>query len=858
MTIHAVVSIVALLWYMGLLALTLHRTAVKEPSRFAFGLYLAAMAATQVCYLLVSIAADARSAALAYYAMIPAVFLIFPTYWILVRAVARRPVRWLVFGIAGAAALGAAALAFTRRGEIFAAFRYDVGTGIFVPVFGALGGSMPSAIPIGAFLALSVFDLARGIRRAADAHDRRLLCYLAAGFAASTLCFSANSIPALRAYPVDVFGSVVSAGLIAIGMSQRQLLSVPRTARQGVVLTLPTLIAATAFFLVFSAVAWFMGGLEVREALVLSLLASLVSAFATGPFQKGLRRRLEASLFLREQILGEMVQRVSRRANTELELGALASLILEDVFATMQVARTGLFLVDEDSGRLVRVAEVHEGGPERSFGTAQPLVEELESCLEESEGRSSRISGLSFGDGAGTPEALVVRLVARGKAVGLLVVEPGRGARAFTALEAMTLETLANQTAAAVDNARLHRDLRRELEERVALQEQMVRMQKMEAIGSLAAGVAHDMNNVLAAVMGVASAALEERRSGTGASAADLEHIIVACHRGRELSDALLGFAKQRSVERAPLALHEVVEDVIVLLGRTIPKGIAIEKRFDDQCPSIEASRSQIHRVLMNICINAVAAMGAHGKLGFEIFAERLGAARTVGDVSLAPGAYALLAISDTGAGMEQETLRRAFDPFFTTRLNEGGTGLGLSLVYGIVSNHGGAVDIASALGAGTKVTIWLPANLDRHPEEKRDEPAPRERAMASVRVLVVDDEPMVLRATARVLEALGHECETALDGRQGIARFRASARRFDVVILDMVMPVMDGAEAFFGLREIDPLIPVILCSGYSDEEKGRALLSQENVAFLPKPFDAEALASRLSALVGRRAGPLT
>jgi signal transduction histidine kinase/ActR/RegA family two-component response regulator len=407
--------------------------------------------------------------------------------------------------------------------------------------------------------------------------------------------------------------------------------------------------------------------------------------------------------------------------------------------------------------------------------------------------------------------------------------------------------------------------------ERERLRAQLLDAQKLEAIGTLAGGVAHDMNNVLAAILGLAEQTLVD--PGTARQGA--EQTIEAARRGIELSRNLLGFSRRGKYRKERLDLSSLVAGITALLTRTLPKEIEVVTS-SAATHAIEGDIAQLGQALLNLCLNASDAMKGRGVLRIdvgEVVLDEEGA-RTL---DLRSGRYARLVVSDTGCGMDQATRSRMFEPFFTTKEAGRGTGLGLSMVYGTIANHGGAIAVESEPGRGTSIALHLPAvgdgdrsgracppvspdvpapPIDAAPAAPVAEPAvvptPARRPAAGGVVLVVDDEPLIRSVTRRSLERAGYEVIAACDGAEGVARFQERAADICVVLLDMAMPVMGGAECFGHLRVLDPSARVVLASGYALEGDARACLTAGALGFLEKPFTTARL---LAAIERARSG---
>jgi PAS domain S-box-containing protein len=384
-------------------------------------------------------------------------------------------------------------------------------------------------------------------------------------------------------------------------------------------------------------------------------------------------------------------------------------------------------------------------------------------------------------------------------------------------------------------------------QERRSLEAQLQQSQKMEAIGTLAGGVAHDMNNVLAAIMGLASVMESEIEPGSPLLK-DVAGIIEACKRGRELTLNLLGYARKGRYRKERISLNRSAEEIMALLGRTISRKIILNSRLDENLPAIEGDSSQINHALMNICINATEAIGDEGVLTIETGVVWVDESGQDSNLGLRPGRYVRLQVNDTGTGMSPETLARCCEPFFTTKPAGRGTGLGLSMAYGTVVNHGGALTLDSKVGRGTKVTILLP---EAEGATSKPEVLPRKepRMVSSAHtILLVDDEEMVRSAGKRLLEKLGYSVLLAANGRQALDMYLEKKADVSLVILDLVMPIMDGVETFYKLRHMDPEVKILVSSGYGEKDKDYGLLATEAAGFIQKPFDLQGISEMVAA----------
>jgi PAS domain S-box-containing protein len=394
-------------------------------------------------------------------------------------------------------------------------------------------------------------------------------------------------------------------------------------------------------------------------------------------------------------------------------------------------------------------------------------------------------------------------------------------------------------------------------EMRRSLEEQLQQAQKMEAIGTLAGGVAHDINNILGAIMGLASL-LKEQLPGDDPCQPDLDSILSACERGHDLTRNLLGFARRGKVQTVRVSLNRAVEEVAELLGRTISRRISVSTHLAPDLAEIEGDPGQMNHVLLNLALNAVDAMQGKGVLTFTTRNAVLDETQLGSTPHLKPGAYVSVTVGDTGVGMDTETLEHAFEPFFTTKEPGHGTGLGLSMVYGTANNHGGRVFIESVLDRGTRVTLQLPAAAPapHAATGSPSRPAPGRRRTPAT-ILVVDDEALIRTTARRMLHQLGHSVVLARDGREAVSIFEERRQEIDLVLLDLVMPEMDGLECFERLRVTDPDVRVIFSSGYAHPPSaGEGLPTGDRLGFLKKPYDLDELAVALARRLERRDPP--
>jgi PAS domain S-box-containing protein len=375
--------------------------------------------------------------------------------------------------------------------------------------------------------------------------------------------------------------------------------------------------------------------------------------------------------------------------------------------------------------------------------------------------------------------------------------------------------------------------VKRDVSDEVELEARVRQGQKMEAIGTLAGGIAHDFNNILSAVIGYTEIALGSVEKGTSFHKILLE-VFKAGERARDLVKQILAFSRQSEREQIAVQVRLIVKEVIKFLRASLPSTIEIEQRIASQA-TVLADPTQIHQVLMNLCTNAEHAMRKDGgRLVIGLEDITLDHDFTSLFSGMLPGPHVKLTVSDTGYGIPTDIMDRIFDPFFTTKPKSEGTGMGLSVVHGIVESHGGAVTVQSVAGKGTTFDVYIPAiKQETSPTEVIEDPVP----MGNESILFVDDEKPIADMARLVLEGLGYKVTVETDCPAAFEMFRDDPVRFDLVITDMTMPKMTGYDFARKLLSIRPDLPIILCTGFSATISEEEVLSVGIRAFISKPI---------------------
>ncbi|HEV7374969.1 MAG TPA: GAF domain-containing protein, partial [Pyrinomonadaceae bacterium] len=436
-----------------------------------------------------------------------------------------------------------------------------------------------------------------------------------------------------------------------------------------------------------------------------------------------------------------------------------------------------------------------------------------------------------------TPDsALVAPMSVMGKPIGVLEIQSYQS-HAYTNEHSIAMNMAANLAAITIENVRL-------LEGEREKEEQLRQSQKMEAIGKLAGGVAHDFNNLLTAITGYSDLSLRRLEAGHPLRR-NLEEIKKAGERAATLTRQLLAFSRKQMLQPKVLDLNAVIVDMFKLLQRLIGEDIDLLSSLNPSLGQVKADPGQLQQVLMNLCVNARDAMPQGGKLTIKTSNIYVDGEYAKRHVSVQPGEYVLLSISDTGCGMDARTQERVFEPFFTTKEQGKGTGLGLSTVYGIVKQSGGNIWVYSEVERGTSFKIYLP-RFDKPIEtvvEKRTEEV---SSRGSETVLLVEDEEMVRNMTSEALRESGYRVLEARDTNHALTLCQNFEEEIHLMLSDVVMPVMSGRVLAEAVAPLRPGMRVLYMSGYTDDHIVHHGVLEEGMNFIEKPFTADLLAKKV------------
>ena len=393
--------------------------------------------------------------------------------------------------------------------------------------------------------------------------------------------------------------------------------------------------------------------------------------------------------------------------------------------------------------------------------------------------------------------------------------------------------------------------VKRDITQEVKLERQLRQSQKMEALGTLAGGIAHDFNNILMLILGYTALVMKDIPEGT-VTYRNLKQIVKAGNRAKDLVKQILAFSRKSEQERKAININPLLKEGLKLIRSSLPSTIKIKRNIKVKSAVVMADPIQVHQVLMNLCTNALQAMREKGGGVLEVALSEVEINQENSNLyqSLEPGSYIKLTVRDTGPGIDERIMERIFEPYFTTKKPEEGTGLGLAVVHGIVKSHGGEITVTSEMGKGTDFHVYLPALKSDIPlETKETIEIPRGKE----KILFVDDEKDMVDMGIQLLKSMGYEVTGRSNVFDALEIFRKNPDNFDLVITDQTMPHMTGSELARVLISIRADIPVILCSGFSEiisEEKARAIGIKE---FIMKPIDIRKIATTIREIVDKK-----
>jgi signal transduction histidine kinase/ActR/RegA family two-component response regulator len=519
-----------------------------------------------------------------------------------------------------------------------------------------------------------------------------------------------------------------------------------------------------------------------------------------------------------------------------------------EVEAATGYSHAWLLVKDEDHHTQLRLLETSGSRRDNIWDVAPILESKGDPFLEELLSSQVPLVILDAREDPRTNKAMVARLQNRTLInIPLLLLDApfgvfgvgtfgDEGCRTPSPEELGYLVGMASQISVAASRIRWHEGKLRAQKERVALERRLAQVQKLESLGLLAGGIAHDFNNLLTVI--IASASLADELSEDDEVKAEVRQVLEAAERAATLTRQLLAVSRSQGLSLKPLDMNDVLRQLLSMLRRILPENIGVQLVEGDTLPLVEADRSQLEQVFMNLLINARDAMPDGGKVTIET--EQVVVNGHYGDAQPwgKPGSYVLITVTDTGTGMEREVLQHIFEPFFTTKSPKAGTGLGLAVSYGIVRQHEGMLHCYSEVNVGTSFKVYLPAaqRLATTISTKLQGAA----SGGNARVLVAEDDDSVRAVVMRILERGGYNVQGVDNGNA--ACMAASAESFDLVVMDVVMPGLSCRDAVQHIRNVAPQTRILLSSGYTAGESVTRLVEHTGLDILRKPYDPDQL----------------
>ena len=379
--------------------------------------------------------------------------------------------------------------------------------------------------------------------------------------------------------------------------------------------------------------------------------------------------------------------------------------------------------------------------------------------------------------------------------------------------------------------------------EQERLKEQLRQVQKMDAVGTLAGGIAHDFNNILTAILGYAEF-IKNDTPESSQTQDDIDQILKAGYRAKELVGQILAFSRKKEMELLPIHPQVIVKETMKLLRSTTPATVSIIQNISEDCGMIKADLTGVHQILINLFTNAVHAIDQKGEVTVSLQEVNLTAQSLAYKPELSPGAYVRLSISDSGIGMDKGTIDRIFDPFFTTKEVGKGTGMGLSVVYGIIESHGGFIDVKSDPDRGSSFSVFFP--IIEGEEDIFEVETIIQPQTGTERILFIDDEKSILSVGKRFLEKMGYEVTAESSSVKALDIFKSNPDQFDLIITDHSMPEMSGIELIAEILKIRPGMRVVICSGYTTKVTTENYKEKGINVFINKPYDKEILSEAI------------
>jgi len=537
--------------------------------------------------------------------------------------------------------------------------------------------------------------------------------------------------------------------------------------------------------------------------------------------------------------------------NSSLNLVEVLDLILENTNEVTHSTASTLMLLDEKTGDLVfsvptgpNAEKLIDIRIKRGQGIAGWVVEHEKAVLVPDVKKDPRFyPEIDNNTGFETKSILAVPLKVKNKLIGVLEVINKKNGSKFTEEDELLLVIFASHAAMAIENARLYSELRDRLEDEKNLQRKLSEANKILALGQMASGVAHDFNNILGAIMGYSEMTMIDMPQNHVARH-NLSQILKASHRAKDVVQQILAYTRKHELERKVIDLKEITNEALKFIRASIPSTIEIRPLIPKEPCIITADATMIHQIIMNLCTNAHHAMLDQGgilSLSLECLDLRTISESVDGD--LRPGRYIKLSVADTGIGMPPDIIDRIFDPYFTTKEIGVGTGLGLSVVQGIVKSHNGAIKVDSKSGNGTTFDIFLPnVGIEQAIEVEDHQYIPH----GNERILFVDDEELLVELGKQMLQHLGYSVVTMTDPQEALKLFEKEKDAIDLIITDLTMPNMTGDILVKKILKIKPNLPIIMCTGFSESIDQKRAVELGIRSLLEKPIQLSDMANTI------------
>ncbi len=586
---------------------------------------------------------------------------------------------------------------------------------------------------------------------------------------------------------------------------------------------------------------WQSSGLNIA---FFGLLFSLGFVAVGAPLYPWFQRLVDRHLFGILYRPNEIVSLFAERIPTAFNMGILRRIIVDELVPTLMIRQSALYVFGDSEIETVYQQDVSDSVREVGETELHGLIE---------------ISGRFLGDGAGLGEnyrwvRLVLPLATPDETVGVWLLGRRDPDDFYSKSDIVILINLANQIGPVIENFRLVEKARQEVAENKRLQEQLIHSQKMEAIGRLSAGVAHDFNNILSVIIGYSNLVLAQYRNDEGLRQS-INNIKDAGERAAGLTKQLLAFSRQQVMEPRVASVNAIVGDVEKMLRRLAGEDVHLVTLLGEELPRIKIDPGQMGQVIVNLVVNARDAMPDGGDISISTATVLCSSKTSSCHHGVPAGSYVLLQVEDTGTGIEQEIQHHMFDPYFTTKELGKGTGLGLSMVYGIISQSKGFIFVDTEKGKGTTFSIYLPAVSEDEASPAAEGQRLQVPYAGSETVLLVEDEKSVRAVTSEILQSNGYSVVEAEDGLVAVEKFEAYKDRIDLLLTDVVMPHMKGPELAKQLLKRAPGLKVIYMSGYNEEEVlGRRFDSSRSL-LIHKPFSPHDLAVAVRRVLDER-GP--